>query len=151
MAIAIALLSFARVAGAQEPLAPPAPLSRTTSVADSATPAVMLAAAQRAQDFGLPAVAADSYRDLRKVPGADDLSRSSFPVMKTYDKLTAAFPNEANGVSVVVALRAVMQEPRARLVATGESWLAALMTAPRRAGVGRWAIRADRGGPTPAG
>jgi RND superfamily putative drug exporter len=50
----------------------------------------------------LLALAAPALHMHTTVTGPDDLSRSAFPVMKTYDKLTDAFPNEANGVSVVV-------------------------------------------------
>ena len=51
----------------------------------------------------LLALAAPALHMNLTVTGAEDLSRKDFPVMKTYDKLTAAFPSEANGVEVVVA------------------------------------------------
>jgi tetratricopeptide (TPR) repeat protein len=69
VAVLVALVSFPGPVGAQEPLAPAAPLSDATAPATSAGPAVLLAAARRAQDFGLPSVAADIYREVRKVPG----------------------------------------------------------------------------------
>ena len=50
----------------------------------------------------LLALAAPALHMKTMVTGADDLSRSDFPVMKTYDKVTAAFPSEANGVEIVV-------------------------------------------------
>src|SRR5687768_7136608 len=59
---------------AQAPLAPAAPLSRKAASAESASAAVTLAAAQRAQDLGLPSVAVDIYRQLRQVPGVDRTS-----------------------------------------------------------------------------
>ncbi len=55
----------------------------------------------------LLALAAPALHMNLTVTGAEDLSRKDFPVMKTYDKLTAAFPSEANGVEVVVAARDV--------------------------------------------
>ena len=51
----------------------------------------------------LLALAAPALHMKTTVTGAEDLSRSDFPVMKTYDKLTAAFPSEANGVEVVIS------------------------------------------------
>jgi thioredoxin-like negative regulator of GroEL len=56
---------------AQDSVAAPAPLSRKPPVAGKIAPAVTVAAAQRAQDLGLPSVAADLYRELRDAPGAD--------------------------------------------------------------------------------
>jgi RND superfamily putative drug exporter len=50
----------------------------------------------------LLALAAPALHMKTMVTGPDDLSRSDFPVMKTYDKVTAAFPSEKNGASVVV-------------------------------------------------
>lgn len=66
-----ALLGFAVVAGAQEPLNPPAPLLRNSTTRGSAGAAVTLAAAQRAQDLGMPSVAVDLLRSLREEPGVD--------------------------------------------------------------------------------
>jgi RND superfamily putative drug exporter len=50
----------------------------------------------------LLALAAPALHMKTMVTGPDDLSRKDFPVMNTYDELTAAFPGEGNGVSVVV-------------------------------------------------
>ena len=58
-------------ARAQEPIAPVAPLTKKARESSTAGGTVTLAAAQRAQDFGLPSVAVDIYRQLREVPGAD--------------------------------------------------------------------------------
>lgn len=56
---------------AQEPITPKAPLTQEKGSGSSARTTVTLAAAQRAQDFGLPSVAADIYRILRAEPGGD--------------------------------------------------------------------------------
>lgn len=56
---------------AQEPLAAPAPLSQRAATGLAGASVVSLAAAQRAQDLGLPSIAADLYRQLRDAPGAD--------------------------------------------------------------------------------
>jgi hypothetical protein len=56
---------------AQEPLVVPAPLSARPAEAPVGRAALVLAAAQRAQDLGLPTLAADLYRELRDAPGAD--------------------------------------------------------------------------------
>ena len=103
VATAVALIMLGGAAGAQESLAPAAPLSQRTSVSKSAGPAVMLAAAQRAQDFGLPSVAADIYRDLRKVPGSEG------------DSLTLALATallDAGKVAEAEQVLASMPEPR---------------------------------------
>jgi uncharacterized membrane protein YdfJ with MMPL/SSD domain len=50
----------------------------------------------------LLALAAPALHMKTMVTGADDLSRTDFPVMKTYDKVTDAFPSEGNGVEVVI-------------------------------------------------
>ncbi len=55
----------------QDVLAPPAPLVRPAAGPTPGGEAVALASAQRAQDLGLPGVAADLYRQLREQPGAD--------------------------------------------------------------------------------
>jgi RND superfamily putative drug exporter len=55
----------------------------------------------------LLALAAPALHMKTTVTGAEDLSRKDFPVMKTYDRLTAAFPSEANGVEVVIAAKDV--------------------------------------------
>jgi hypothetical protein len=65
------LASFAAGVRAQEPLAPAAPLSGTSTTPKTAGVALTLAAAQRAQDLGLPSVAVGIYRHLREQPGAD--------------------------------------------------------------------------------
>jgi RND superfamily putative drug exporter len=41
------------------------------------------------------------------VTGADDLSRKDFPVMKTYDKITTAFPSKTTSLEVVVSAKDV--------------------------------------------
>ncbi|MGH7956539.1 MAG: tetratricopeptide repeat protein, partial [Opitutaceae bacterium] len=65
---------FVAGARAQDALTPATPLSKRTSTAGEAAANVTLAAAQRAQDFGLPSLAADIYRQLLKAPGADSTS-----------------------------------------------------------------------------
>jgi hypothetical protein len=67
----LALLFIALTLPAQEPIAFKAPLTQGSTGGPSATTTLTLAAAQRAHDFGLPSVAADIYRQLREVPGAD--------------------------------------------------------------------------------
>ena len=67
-----AMLGLVAVAlDAQEPLNPPAPLLRNSTTRGSAGVVVSLNAAQRAQDLGMPSVAADILRSLRDEPGAD--------------------------------------------------------------------------------
>jgi predicted negative regulator of RcsB-dependent stress response len=56
---------------AQEPLAPKAPLAQENGSESGAKHTMTLAAAQRAQDFGLPSVAAVIYRSLLAEPGGD--------------------------------------------------------------------------------
>lgn len=56
---------------AQDALHPPAPLVRAPGGSSAGMEMVSLAAAQRAQDLGLPGVAADLYRQLRERPGAN--------------------------------------------------------------------------------
>ncbi len=51
------------------------------------------------------------------VSGADDLPRD-IPVVKTYDRLTAAFPGEAAGSTVVVEAKDVSSGPVAAAIAT---------------------------------
>ncbi len=66
---------WAAVARAAEqglpPIIPPAPLAGAAPAASPAGAAVALAAAERAHDLGMPALAADTYRELMEAPGAD--------------------------------------------------------------------------------
>lgn len=71
LAAILAGTAGAGVGRAQEPLAPPAPLTHTPAAPSRAATVVTLAAAQRAQDLGLPSIAADLYRQLLESPGAD--------------------------------------------------------------------------------
>ncbi len=66
-------LVFAATAGAQGAgaLNPPAPLAPATAAPSPGARTVTLAAAQRAQDLGLPLFAVELYRQARDVPGAD--------------------------------------------------------------------------------
>ena len=52
-------------------LNPPVPLLRMATGTSAGTNAVALAAAQRAQDLGLPLIAVDIYREVREEPGED--------------------------------------------------------------------------------
>ncbi len=58
-------------ARAQPPLTTPAPLTGKATPAIAGREIGMLAAAQRAHDFGLPSLAADLYRQLLDAPGVD--------------------------------------------------------------------------------
>lgn len=62
---------FAGTAPGREALHPPAPLVQPAGGAGAGAEAVALAAAQRAQDLGLPGVAADLFRELRAQPGSN--------------------------------------------------------------------------------
>jgi len=68
-------------ASAQEIAVSPAPLSRKPASPAPVPIGVTLAAAQRAQDLGLPSIAASLYQELRDAPGADrtalDLARAT--------------------------------------------------------------------------
>ena len=72
----VPLLALATGAGAGEPRAtpgivPPVPLATAIGGGAGAEPGLTLAAARRAQDLGLPGVAADLYRRLRTADAAD--------------------------------------------------------------------------------
>ena len=56
---------------AQEALNPPLPFGRGREAASDGTEAVAVSAAQRAQDLGLPGIAADLYRQALRGPGTD--------------------------------------------------------------------------------
>ena len=53
------------------PLTPPSPLVPAVVTRSAGSAALTLGAAQRAQDLGLPLLAADIYRQAREAPGAD--------------------------------------------------------------------------------
>ncbi len=57
--------------GAPDRLNPPSPLVPALVGPSAGAEALSLAAARRAQDLGLPGIAADFYRQAREVPGAD--------------------------------------------------------------------------------
>jgi TolA-binding protein len=63
--------SWNNVRAADESLAPPAPLTQSASPGSTGSAVLTLAAAERAHDLGLPSIAAEIYRQLRDVPGAD--------------------------------------------------------------------------------
>src|SRR5262249_2867446 len=67
-----------------------------------------------------------------KVTGIADLPRSAFPVLKTYDRISAAFPaEEANGVAVVKATDAGSPQVKAAIADLQRRALAAgAITAP---------------------
>ena len=65
-------LAAGAIARAQPALNPPAPLaSPGAQTVSPVRSSLMLAAAQRAQEFGFPSLAADLYRQLLAAPGAD--------------------------------------------------------------------------------
>ncbi|MDP3071500.1 MAG: hypothetical protein Q8N18_14510 [Opitutaceae bacterium] len=70
-ALLVAARAWSAAAPALPPLSLPAPLAGNAAVAGSAQGGVLLAAAERAQDLGLPALAADLYRERLDAPGAD--------------------------------------------------------------------------------
>jgi cellulose synthase operon protein C len=65
------LIACARLGGAADPLLSNAPLAAPKSEISAGNVAATFAAAQRAQEFGLPNVAAGLYQQLLAAPGAD--------------------------------------------------------------------------------
>ncbi len=117
---------------AQEPLVLPAPLSTRPAGTPAGRSVVTLAAAQRAQDLGLPTLAAELYLELRDAPGAD---RAALDLVRATALLDAGEAAEAEK-----ALQGI-PEPR------GAAWrlragLAALQLGRRAEAQAQWdAIR----------
>jgi cellulose synthase operon protein C len=125
---AIALAAAAAGMCAQEPLAPAAPLGRKSAVAETARTTVTLAAAQRAQDLGLPSVAVDIYRKLRDTPGVE---RTALDLALATALLDAG---DAAGAEEVLA---EMPEPRTAAWRL-RAGLAALQLGKRSAAQEQW-------------
>ncbi|MBI5770980.1 MAG: tetratricopeptide repeat protein [Verrucomicrobia bacterium] len=110
------LLGLAR-ARAQGPLSQPAPLTRPAgaTVGSPGGAALSLAAAQRAQELGLPSLAADLYRRLLEAPGAD---RAGLTLALATSLLDAGEAAEAEKVlNGFVGLRGAPWQLRAGLAA----------------------------------
>jgi hypothetical protein len=125
--------ALAASAPAQEGATSPAPLSRRPAAPAPVATGVTVAAAQRAQDLGLPSIAAQLYRELRDTPGAD---HGVLSLALATALLDAAEPAEAEKVlgEIPEAQRAAAWRLRAGL--------AALQLDNRPAAQGHWdAIR----------
>ena len=135
--LALGVAALAPLA-AQGALTPPAPLAGAPAARPGGHEAVSQAAAQRAQDLGLPGIAADLYRRAREVPGAD---RAGLALALATALLDAGRPEEAEKVLGEIA------EPR------GAAWhlragLAAVQL--RRVEAARQELAAIREGDLPA-
>jgi outer membrane protein assembly factor BamD (BamD/ComL family) len=116
LALALAIVLPGRDAGAQtEPLNQPAPLARPAVGPSPGDSAVSLANAQRAQELGLPTLAAAEYRKLFELPGAD---RAGLTLALATALLDAGSAAEAETVlNAFVGLRGAAWHLRAGLAA----------------------------------
>jgi cellulose synthase operon protein C len=130
----VSVLGFAGAARAQEPLTPVSPLASAPARVSPANLVMILSAAQRAQDLGIPWLAVGLYRQARDVPGAD---RGAI----TMSLVTALL--DANEAAEAEKILAEITEPH------GAAWhvragLAALQLKKRAAAQAAWdAINPD--------
>ncbi len=112
-------------------LNPPAPLVRAGAGPSAGTAAMSLAAAQRAQDLGMPGIAAEIYRQARELPGSD---RGGLSLALATAWLDAGRAEEAEKVLAEIAeprgaawhLRAGLTAVHLRRIEAARSELAAI-------------------------